>query len=597
MKKLICFLFLYLICYLPVFAIDNNSNYLTYSPLTEITTMEQSLASREKELNIYINYADYIVTNNINLFFRIFDIKQDDIKKALIEAKQSNDKQIKDLLQNRNKINNNIKSTISTDSYFNKYSLENINLIIYYLINKNKINKQISEFNEQKQKQVAIFTYNTKIASNVYFYAYLKSFSLKRDNYDPYTENFLYQTYNNVASEVKYMSDINNILYKDFLSMLKENNIKLKKPKLLTNKTIDILTLNKNNEKLSLSSIYELLYKNGYNEAALKNIEKIFDNNKNIKYAQKLIQEAKTPEQLRIANWIYNGLIDVQNPPEITTFFNGIPYNASMLDVLNSFNKIPSVKSIKIVSNKSVPVLLLFNNAATISYSKNLKNNISKQTLSTIFNNWTYANRYAWNYKNIVKLDGNISKLRDDDIAVYIDSVVINNLPYKVTLFFGPSVGLYYKHPEKSFKTNNAIYSYYLKEICLETPQNANIAQIIESNNYQYVKEVVNLYREKYKRKQEYIRERHPIGLLALQQVETSFDGKNNLYQIVGSKITIVVGPIKKEGKFLISYISYSINDTDEYDKMDKEYKSFEENYYRNKAKQKNYKNNMNNKI
>ena len=126
--------------------------------------------------------------------------------------------------------------------------------------------------------------------------------------------------------------------------------------------------------------------------------------------------------------------------------------------------------------------------------SKNIKGFSTRAELLTILSNLYNANKklLSSNISKVQNVDGKVNMIYKENIIIYIDEVVINNIPFEVQALFVSSIP-YFQYEYKNIpKTANGIYwPHYLKELKLRSKNDVQYYG-------EYAKDVVNSYRKKY---------------------------------------------------------------------------------------------------
>lgn len=492
------------------------SQTLTYKPKTYImlpnlqprTSYNESL----NKINIYLNYADKVTVDNINLFKSLFNINS----KINNNADNYNDlhnEYTKKLLKKRTEISSQVDTRImSSNTAYNEYSLLLIDTLINYFNHENIYSTQISKFSKEDIDKLIILAYNAKIAQNLYFQSFIAASSFKNELINDYYANQSTQTMSSVLKSLEDLQDLNNLLYKELSKQLKKNKIKFKKPSIISTCPKTINTIKDKNKINNLATIQEKLITAGYTSSYINN-------------------ELKKIERIKNGKGIYVG--------EDTSikFFGNIPHNVYFINALNYFDKCPTVttihfifegldedalqkdleKSLRQYVNKNnskmqnqVNLMVWAGNRAmgegiisARNHSKNiqsanLKHKTSNTSIANILSN-LYANQYKYmkySVKTIKFPDNTSQKLYFSKIITKINYVVIDNIPFEVTLTLYPTETYYYFNKSNSVKTSqNIIFSYYIKSMQLKS---LNIPSAI--SNVQANKDILfNAYRSKYK--------------------------------------------------------------------------------------------------
>jgi len=269
---------------------SDKTKYNVANYITEKIILPNSIDSKHvKYSNAYLNYADAISTDNSKIYVELFKVTDDNVKSALEEVKNNS---INEYASLYNEIYRNNKSSDIYGKAFKQF----LELAIYNDVNKELIDRQISEFNSAQKKQYSQMVYNTKIVANLYSYSnrelgiYLIKHTVNANSKDKW------------ENELKTENNIYNVKYKELCNSLSKNKIEITKPGPLSNREQVTAGTPPKDKWVEDKQIVVLAQAKGYNPNDNAEVKKI-NNAKIVAQKQKAEQEAakKAEENMKKA--------------------------------------------------------------------------------------------------------------------------------------------------------------------------------------------------------------------------------------------------------------------------------------------------------
>ena len=175
-------------------------------------------------------------------------------------------------------------------------------------------------------------------------------------------------------------------------------------------------------------------------------------------------------------------------------FFGGLNYTDNLITAIQKFDKYPSVKSVKLVilgTDFSKPTLFGYKDKEC--YSHNLKNHATYADITTALSNLYNQNKECLNdkIKKIENANQKFGMLMNAPLYVYVDDIILNNIPFRLIIELKPSVEYYKMGSPMVIKSANGInWAYYINKVTLKpkiTLSKSDVDKLLNSSKTKYL--------------------------------------------------------------------------------------------------------------